>query len=661
MKIKNILFLTILLTMIALLPYTANAAVGETFINDGVEYKVLTEVGNTGTVQITDYDNNKAQLTIPEIITYDTKQYTVVDIGYSAFSGCDTLTNIKLPNSITGIGDNAFSRCTSLTSIIIPDSVKAIPYNCFSGSTSLEYVKLPESLECIRQSSFNDCIFKSLVIPNTVESIEYNAFGGCNLLEKIVIPNSVVWIGYNAFGGANSLTIYGETGSYVEGYANNEHRTFVAVNTSIYKIINDLKNITSDGVSFVESGVQNYKATLKAGFASTLPNNITIQMEDSILIPDTDYSYDDITGEIKITKAITGDIKITAQAVNTKKSVNNVLTNIQSSGLDEIYPAEENYVANLVADSNYKLPEAITVKVGDTTLDNNQYKYDNKTGTLIIYAKNITDDVTIEAIAIEIKYKVIFDANGGNFTEARNTLIYEDWKYTDEENLEEPTRKGYNFIGYYTEDGDSFKHIMTETGIDDDMIFYAKWEEKELEQIEVFEHSENQEFVIGKDKRFVFELDNNRGEGKVLVDGKELNEKDGYYTWHFVEGIYPSITLSEEYVNKLKLGKHIIKFIVDEEFYAETTFTIIEDKNVEDEKQENIENEIEDEIQDSNLNINVEDSLEEEKLDNSLEKEENKFDNPKTGDSILLFVGLFALSAIGIFVTTKLKKNYKNK
>ena len=366
MKNIKVLFLTmILLVAILLLPCSANAAVGEIFINDGVEYKVLTEAGNTGTVQITDYDNNKAQLIIPEIITYDSKQYTVVDIANNAFSGCDTLTNIELPDSITGIGDSAFSNCTSLTSIIIPNSVKAIPYNCFSGSTSLEYVKLPDSLECIRQSSFNDCSFKSLVIPSTVTSIEYNAFGGCSLLEKIIIPNSVTGIEYNAFGGANSLTIYGYTGSYAEEYANNERRTFVTLNNSIYDIINHFTNITSDGVAFVESGTQNYTATLKAGFASTLPSEITIQMGDNILTAGTDYTYNNTTGEVKITKEITGDVKITAQAVNTRKSVNNVLTKVQSNGLDEVYPAEGNYVAMLIPDIDYKLPDVFPVLTDD--------------------------------------------------------------------------------------------------------------------------------------------------------------------------------------------------------------------------------------------------------------------------------------------------------
>ena len=634
MKIRNILFLTMfVLTTIILLPCSVNAAVGETFINDGVEYKILTETGDTGTVQITDYDNNKAQLTIPEIITYDNKQYTVVDIGYSAFSGCDTLTNIKLPNSITGIGDNAFSRCTSLTSIIIPDSVEAIPYNCFSGCTSLVNVELPDTLIYIAQSSFNDCAFKSLVIPSNVTSIEYNTFGGCRLLEKIVIPNSVIWIGYNAFGGANALTIYGDAGSYVEEYASNERKTFIALNSSIHEIINDFTNITSDGLAFVESGTQNYTATLKAGFASTLPSSISIEMGDDTLVAGIDYTYNNLTGEVTISKAINEDVRITAEAVNIKRTVTNVLANVQSSGLDEIYPAEGNYIANLVADNEYKLPEIITVKVGDTILDNNQYKYDKNTGELIIYAKNITDDVTIKVVAVR-KYKVVFDANGGSFSnEPTDTLTFENWQYTDFDNLEEPTRKEYKFIGYYNEQGTSLDYIMGEFGIDQDMTFYAEWEK--LEPIKLFEDSENQEFVIGTEKQLIFIIDNDRGNGIVFVNDKELSEENGDYVWHFLEGTYPSIMLSEDYMKALELGEYTIKFVLDDGREVETTFTIVE-------------KEVENEDDDAN-NPQDEENVKE-------DVKENASNNPITGDNIGIYVAMFVISVIGIGSIILIKK-----
>lgn len=47
-------------------------------------------------------------------------------IGNSAFSCCNSLININIPNSVTSIGDRAFSDCSSLISINIPNSVTNI-------------------------------------------------------------------------------------------------------------------------------------------------------------------------------------------------------------------------------------------------------------------------------------------------------------------------------------------------------------------------------------------------------------------------------------------------------------------------------------------------------------------------------------------------------
>ena len=540
MKIaKKLIILVIFILSIILLSNTVKAAIEDTFIYEGVEYKVLTESGNSGTVEIVDYDNNIAQLTIPEIITYNDKQYTVTNIGYSAFSGCNTLTNIKLPDSIIYIGDNAFGGCSSLTSIKIPNQIKSISYNCFGGCSALVNVELPNSLECIIQSSFSGCSsLKSLLIPNLVTSIEYNAFGGCSSLEKILIPNTVTWIGYNAFGGANSLTIYGETGSVAETYANDNGKTFTTLNSSIYKVINDFVNITSDGDAFIEEGTLNYMTTLSVGFGSTLPSSVIIEMGENLLNEGTDYTYNNITGEIKITKEITNDIKISAKAVNIKKSVNNILTKVQSNGAEEVYPALGNYVANLIADNEYKLPETISVKVGDNELNNTQYKYNSKTGELIIYAKNITDDVTIEVIAVEAIYKVIFNSNGGIFTNKTETLSFENWKYTDYDNLEEPTRKGYIFLGYYNDKDISLDYIMGESGIYEDMTFYAKWEKVELKQIKIFENYQNQEYIKGKDKKLIFILDNDRGSGEVFVDDKKILIILGNFLKEFIQQLH---------------------------------------------------------------------------------------------------------------------------
>lgn len=49
-------------------------------------------------------------------------------ICYEAFSYCESLTSIEIPDSVTSIGDYAFNNCESLASIVIPKSVTCIGY-----------------------------------------------------------------------------------------------------------------------------------------------------------------------------------------------------------------------------------------------------------------------------------------------------------------------------------------------------------------------------------------------------------------------------------------------------------------------------------------------------------------------------------------------------
>ena len=58
-------------------------------------------------------------------------------IGDWAFGGCESLTNINIPNSVTTIGNSAFLDCVSLTNINIPNSVTTIGDSTFDLCESL--------------------------------------------------------------------------------------------------------------------------------------------------------------------------------------------------------------------------------------------------------------------------------------------------------------------------------------------------------------------------------------------------------------------------------------------------------------------------------------------------------------------------------------------
>ena len=54
-------------------------------------------------------------------------------IGQGGFRGCDSLTSLIVPLSVTSIGEYAFVSCSSLTSIEIPESVTNIGSEAFGG------------------------------------------------------------------------------------------------------------------------------------------------------------------------------------------------------------------------------------------------------------------------------------------------------------------------------------------------------------------------------------------------------------------------------------------------------------------------------------------------------------------------------------------------
>ena len=82
-------------------------------------------------------DKNLQSVVIPS----EYKGLPVKEIGDSAFSHCNSLTSITIPNSVTSIGKSAFSNCSSLTSVVIGDSVTSIGSYAFSYCNSLKSIK----------------------------------------------------------------------------------------------------------------------------------------------------------------------------------------------------------------------------------------------------------------------------------------------------------------------------------------------------------------------------------------------------------------------------------------------------------------------------------------------------------------------------------------
>ena len=183
------------LTIIFAVLLTATSIMAEEFTLGKLRFMTLSDTE----VELVGATNGITNIYLNSPITYQGKSYSVTSIGSGAFWGCESLTSVTIPNSVTSIGE-AFSGCKSLKSVIILNGVTSIGEGAFMGCTSLRSVTIPNSVMGIGDVAFMGCTsLKSVTIPNSVTWIGHSAFSGCKSLKSVTIPNSVTWIGNAAF------------------------------------------------------------------------------------------------------------------------------------------------------------------------------------------------------------------------------------------------------------------------------------------------------------------------------------------------------------------------------------------------------------------------------------------------------------------------------
>ncbi|WP_183694091.1 leucine-rich repeat protein [Alloprevotella rava] len=185
----------------------------------------------------------------------------------AAFSSCESLISISLPEGVTCIPEGFVSSCERLTSFNIPSTVRTIGKGAFH-KTGLTSISIPEGVTKIEESTFKDCkaLAGNIVIPSTVTSIDKEAFSGCEKITSITgFPATQTEVPDNLFNGCKNLT-------RIDGLS------YSQLTTVGEKAFNDCEKLT---------GLNPLPATLtaigKSGYAGckamvgtlTIPNTIT--------------------------------------------------------------------------------------------------------------------------------------------------------------------------------------------------------------------------------------------------------------------------------------------------------------------------------------------------------------------------------------------------
>ena len=144
----------------------------------------------------------------------EAKLYGYTKIRDNAFSSCQNLALISLPESVTSIGINAFDGCMNLALTSLPAGITSIRNNAFSICMNLALTSLPAGITNIESSAFYYCInLTSITFEGTPTSIASNAFTACDNLTTINVPWAEGAVSNAPWGATNATINY----NYTEG------------------------------------------------------------------------------------------------------------------------------------------------------------------------------------------------------------------------------------------------------------------------------------------------------------------------------------------------------------------------------------------------------------------------------------------------------------
>lgn len=429
-------------------------------------------------------------------------------IGPIAFSSCTSLTSLSLVGSFQTIGERAFVTCNSLTSLSLTCDVQKIDDYAFANCTSLTSLSLTGDIQKIGDYAFYYCpSLKTVTLPKSLTSIGSHAFASCTILGSlgsIEIPGTVTEIGDFAFSNSGLTSVKIDEGVQSTGtrmFYDCGHLTTVTFPESLTTIANgsfafcpnlNHVNIPARVTCIGDSAFSN----------CTSLSEITLQDGVKTIGADAFLSCKELTS-ITLPDSVTDIGKEAFQYCTDLKSIT-IPKNVTTIEPDTFYWCSSLKDITLPAgltsfQDDLSFCPAGRIRATDIKTDEKGAPILNPDGSYIyiytpdgaIYFNNDRDtaeqlegyDVLKDRNFLCL-CKVTFDANGGTLTDSAEVPVYETEKIigtkaNDLKAINDPTRPGYKFTGWYTtadgkpEDG---KFDVDETAITKDITLYAGWE-----------------------------------------------------------------------------------------------------------------------------------------------------------------------------------------
>ena len=366
--------------------------------------------------------------------------FTVTGLGRRSFSTNDhysplyplksKIQSVTIPQSVTSIGDSAFAGCHNLNSLTINDAATSIESWAFAECPLNTTLSLGKNIKTIGDYAFYDCRdLTSVTIPQSVTSIGAHAFGSCISLTTLSLGENIKTIGDYAFNDCwvlSSVTIpQSVTSIGAHAFDNCRILDSLTINGAIESMG---KQAFESCISLKTLSLgENIKTIGNFAFRNCLSlTNVTIPEKVTIIGPGT-FSYCTHLEYIMLPAGLT--------------SFQDNLTGCPAECV--IYYKDYKTAADALRDNNTVLQEDILA------------------GHNFLYL-----------------CKVTFDANGGK-TDYPEVPVYKTEKITDTKAndltaIPNPTRAGYKFTGWYTEDGQPFD--VNDTAITEDITLHAGWE-----------------------------------------------------------------------------------------------------------------------------------------------------------------------------------------